>query len=468
MKYMSKESLIDAVYRVYGDLGKVLSELFGYKIVNESNNRTTLVCPHHSSKSNNRGANCYVLDGKTLFCHSCGHQGGLYEALAINLGCSKEDAKEWIAEKIGYTLKKADIQQATIVDIRKKYCALAHKYFDADKNKEVYQYLAKRGVGKRMVTRFGIGYIDSWHEINAMKKMGYTDTQLKETGIIAVSKKSGKEYPAFMNRIILMAGDNIYGRSFGRESDLPHLYSKGTNKVFNLNTNLPTKTCGEPKDIVFVVESIFDAISTQAYINGLHENWGVVATLGTHGVKDEELVPILQETKAQEIVLIPDSDPWKKPNGVAHAVGQKAGLKKAKMFEQAGVNVRVMVLPEDSDPNDIAKRRESLAMFRQMVDKSLTVVQYQLYCMSHYFDLATMGGKQSFAQRSKKVLLESKISLKKPLVEWVAKLIGVDMDELAKFYSQTLKNQEVIQTIKGYLAKGYKVEDIVKNIASRL
>ena len=57
---------------------------------------------------------------------------------------------------------------------------------------------------KSVLTRFGIGYApDSWSAlVDALRKKGYTDQELRDSGLVTISKKNGNLFDRFRDRLM--------------------------------------------------------------------------------------------------------------------------------------------------------------------------------------------------------------------------------------------------------------------------
>ena len=317
--------------------------------------------------------------------------------------------------------------------------------------------------------KFRIGYVADNSALNNMRNDGYTDEELLKAGILCESKKEGQKYWCpFYRRVTILAGENVYGRFVPREGEvvkgLPHLYTSGKNSLFNENSIRPEAG----RDVLFVVESIFDAITIQQYIDALNENWAVVATLGTKGIKKEELIEKMRTSGAKELVLVPDADPWysKKNVGLTrHGVGQISGLKMAKSFADAGLSVRIVVLPEDSDPNDLSKRHYPEKDFRDvLVKKALTTVQFQLWLEGHYLDLSEMTGQETLLKRAKEIVEQNGILAKEPFFKWLAEFAGLSISDVENAFSHTFEKKAVMDYVRKCLAAGKSDEEIMSHI----
>ena len=59
-------------------------------------------------------------------------------------------------------------------------------------------------MSRGILTTFGVGYApDSWDSlVKAMRAKGYTDEELKESGLVTVSQKNGNLFDRFRDRLM--------------------------------------------------------------------------------------------------------------------------------------------------------------------------------------------------------------------------------------------------------------------------
>ncbi len=245
---------------------------------------------------------------------------------------------------------------------------------------------------------------------NTAKQLNIEDEELlKRAGILGTAG-SGNTYFPFKGRVIARVSDTaFYGRALNPDEKRKHLYSAGASNFqpwgLNRAREIATRKGIEK---LFIVESILDAASVEAFIDAtFQKEWVALATLGTMGVKLEALVAFCKELKPAEVVIIPDCDPWRKEDGRVHAPGQQTGMKRADALQAAGLAVRVMPLPNGADPNDMTAPKKlnwSAVKFLSVLDRALSPLQYRLWCSAHYFDLKTEGGRQGFLNRALKTI----------------------------------------------------------------
>ena len=455
-----------------GTITQVLVKYGGYRVVREGHGggQNSLWCPHHNdSEGNRRGENCHANDSNnTWFCYSCAndgsqaiHGGSYVQVIMQAHNMDNKEAFRFLVHECGEDLRE-DIKRTT-VDVRKEFARVCAKRFIEKMNRDprynaAAKYCAGRGFVMRTIKKFLVGF-STGDEIEILHQQGITNEELLEAGIFAISSRTGKMYNAFRGRVTMMTGDNLYGRDINPDTRLRHRYTTSGNSVFNLNAAKAVR-----RDAVLVVEAAFDAMTLDQYIRRLGMNWSVIATCGTHGIKDEDLMKVMKDLDPLEVIFVPDCDPWQK-GGKKHAPGQYSVLKKAKVFTKNGFNVRVLCLPENSDPNDLSKNGIGAGKFKKMVDGALPVVNYEIYAESHSYDLTQVGARESFLQKCKEILASNNVGLTSDIVAQVAELVGKTAEEVSSFLSGSFMKSAVMQYFGICHRHGMTDEEIVKHIS---
>ena len=102
-----------------------------------------------------------------------------------------------------------------------------HSQLYAPVGQEALNYALGRGMNKYILTTFGVGYApDSWDNLtNALRKKGYTEEEIRQSGLVSVSRKNGGIFDRFRDRlmfpIIDVRGNVIAfgGRVIKKDSD---------------------------------------------------------------------------------------------------------------------------------------------------------------------------------------------------------------------------------------------------------
>lgn len=457
--------LISACNNKWGGIQGLMTSEFGYVIAQQGDD-AKMVCPNHTSEANNHGGNCHASNSKGVWqCFSCGEGGGYLDLVMINKNMTKAEAIRWLAEETGFSLGVS--QERSPKDVRQAFVRLCHQnLMDGIAKKDARYllaetYLRNRGMSAKTIKKFSVGFcVRHGNEISQMKKLGYTGEEMEKAHILRTSKK-GQKYCALGNRVIVMAGDNIYGRDIAPDSNFKHYYTSSKHKLFGKNA-----AGFKHRKIVFVVEAVLDAMAVQQFIDLLQENWAVVSTYGTGGIGNEELVKDLVKINPDEVIVIPDSDPWLK-NGRPHGVGQKKGLEKADAIQKAGISTRIMVLPEGKDPCDLTKDGLPEQDFRQLVElRTMFPERYAIYSLARTSGniKASYDTKKRFLNGVKNILAFRKISLRKEMVEWLSRVVEMDEPEIYDVLRNSFDQASVLAYFARCWAAGKTDEEIVAHI----
>lgn len=436
----------------------------GFAIVNDSNpSRVLAVCPHHDSQNNRKGGNCHLNDVEGVGnCFSCGNGFNSVSLVKEELGLHGRQLVRWFEENFNVTLTDGETA-LTVDDARRSFCYRCTQTV----NDAAMDYIKSRGINDESVKHFGIGYCPegnaAWNIINAMQSEGYSRELLLQAGVLTLSKK-GKVYCPWQNRITFMVGQNIYGRSIEKGTFLPHRYSESGNMIFN------QASLKKGVKVVFLVEAAIDAIIVRQYARALNKEWTVIATCGTNGIKPEVLIGAIKDVTPDEVVIIPDCDPWTATTGKRHAVGQRSGLKKAKFLVEAGIHVRIMVLDEGTDPADMGKLKVPVEEFFKRFQKAPNPCRYEIFMERHYWEISKIGAsaKEGFLSAVKGILSANQIPLKEDIIEYLSQLTMTSRDEIRNFFDNSFSQSEVLKYFRRCRSAGMQDEAILKHIQELL
>lgn len=465
--------------KAFGSITLFLEKYCGYRVVRRGGvgEQSSLWCPHHADTDNNRkGMNCHSNDDKDVwYCYTCKNEGahiasGSYvQAIMEARNMSKEEAFEWCCNEAG--IKRGKTNGYDPVSVRRMFVQECHRRLMENYSTEgsdyhlATEYITKRGFIGKTVTKYAMGYSNS-SELDALKSKGITTEDLIRADILRKSKKNGRLYNAFRGRVVMMCGNNIYGRAISDDKVLKHLYTSSGNLIFNAVSAEKQK-----RDKLFIVESIYDALSIEQFIDRLGLNATCVGTLGTQGIKLDKLVAWVKKVNPVEVIIIPDSDPWfnQKNLGRRHMAGQKAGLKKAKALMQEGISVRLMPLKTGMDPNDLSKvmpdgTRVGAKDFLEMINKAMPVLQFEIFCEAHYYKFSCLGAKDAFLAKVRDIVLSNNIRLSSEIVRYISAIIHTEEDEVRDYFSNTLLMRSTMDYFQKCYAGGYSDQQILDHI----
>ena len=357
---------IEDVVGQYVSLKRSGSNLFG-------------LCPFHGEKT----ASFSVAPDKGIYyCFGC-HKGGSVINFEMEIeGLSYPDAVRALAKRVGMEVPEDEQyqsryrQQERLWALNKEAARFFHTQLYGQAGRQGLAYAQKRGMPKSTLTKFGIGFApDSWSSLcNAMRAKGYTDEELKQTGLASVSREKGNVYDRFRNRLMFPIIDvrgNVIGFG-GRVMDdsTPKYLNSPESMVFNKRKNLFALNLAKKSSLgyLILVEGYMDAVALHQYGFDC-----AVASLGT-SLTEEHAALLARYT--EQVVLIYDGD----------NAGQNATQRAIPMLEKAGLQVKVLQMKDAKDPDEYLKKFGA-DRFKLLLEDASNRVEYQLRAIMRKYDL---------------------------------------------------------------------------------
>ena len=305
-----------------------------------------------------------VNDEKEFYhCFSTGEHGNIFDFLMKTQSVGFGEAVKTLAAEAGmqpYRFtnfdEKKDLRFNTYKKIFQEYKDNFNQQLYNEDNKEALNYLYKRGLNKKVIEEFRLGFVPWKNNFYDQLSKKYSEEEINLTGLYYKSDKTGKFVDRFNSRIIFpvnnISGDTIAfgGRiivdgKFAKYINSPEteFYKKGS-MIFNLDK---AKFLRSEKDEVLIVEGYMDAVSV--YASGIKN---VISNSGT--AFTERQINLVWKFFSKPIICLDGDDS-----------GQKAAIRIAeRLFPLISENSKVYfsVMPEDKDPDDYIKEygKESL------------------------------------------------------------------------------------------------------------
>ena len=316
-------------------------------------------CPFHNEKT----PSFVVSPSKGLYkCFGCGKGGNAVTFIMEHEGVSYPEALKMVAKRYGIEVKERELteEEQHRNDDRESMFALngwAADYFasylahDAEGMSVGMTYFRqKRGMTDATIRKFGLGFCPSKGDRMSKDALaaGYKREFLLSTGLSLARESDGSLYDRFRDRVIFPV-HNISGRivAFGgrtlrTDKNVAKYQNSPESEIYSKKRELYglyfAKKAIQQKDCAILVEGYFDVISMhQAGV----EN--VVASSGT-SLTTEQIRLVGRFTK--NITVIYDGD----------AAGIHAAIRGIDMILAEGLNVRVVLLPPEDDPDTFAHR----------------------------------------------------------------------------------------------------------------
>ena len=362
------------------------------------------LCPFHNERTPSFNVNPH----RQIFkCFGCGAGGSVFRFVMDYEHLDFVAAVRKLADKAGIKIPEAEMSQADYerADLRRRLLSLhaeAAEFFhqqlmrgnSADAARE---YMKKRGLSAEVAKSWKIGFApDSWDGLlSAMQAGGFSEMELKESGLFSHGEDSGKMYDRFRGRVmfpicndtgevIAFSGRVLFAEQspakYVNSPETP-LFTKG-NVLFGLNKSKRALIAAKQ---AIVCEGQVDLIT--AFEAGVQN---VIAPQGT--AFTDRQARILKRY-VDEVVLCFDAD----------AAGEKAAERSLPHLLAEGLLVRVMTLPQGEDPDSLI-RTQGAEVFRERVAAAKDFFDHQIDRLTGAPDFATPRGKIAAARKLAELL----------------------------------------------------------------
>lgn len=317
-------------------------------------------CPFHNEKT----PSFTVSPTKEIFkCFGCGKAGNTVSFVMEHEKITYPEALRYLAEKYKIEIDETVPGPAAQLERTEReslYIVLeaAQKYYadnllNTDEGKAIaLSYFKERKLTEATIKNFGLGWSSpGWDNFSQWAiKNSYTKDFLLKTGL-SIETQDGKLVDRFRERVLFPI-HNISGKVLGfggrilksvSGKEAKYINSPET-EVYNKSKVLygisQAKKAIRQQDSCILVEGYMDVLSL--YQRGV-EN--VVASSGT-SLTEEQLKLVKRFT--ENIYFLFDGD----------VAGQKAALRGVDLALEQGLNVKVVVLPVEHDPDSFAKEHD--------------------------------------------------------------------------------------------------------------
>ena len=374
------------------DLAAIASE---YTLLKPKGNRLWGCCPFHSEKTPSFSV---VPDEQFYYCFGCHAGGSVVQFVMDAEKLTYVEAIKYLAQRAGMELPD-DVdddrlrQERALKERLYAACKDAAMFYHAkllsEEGKEAQKYLMGRNIDAATAAKFGLGYAPpGWDNLlKYMTEKGYSNEHLLAAGLIIQGKGRDKYYDAYRDRVmfpIVSTAKRVLGfgaRTMG--NDTPKYLNTGDTPIFNKRNNLYGLNLQRGKHLadIIIVEGYMDVISL--YKAGVTN---AVASLGTALTQQQAR---LIKRYVPKVYISYDGD----------SAGQNATLRGLDILAKEGLDVRVIVIPDNMDPDDYAKKfggQEYLAL----KDKALMLNGFKLDSLMGGIDLSTPDGREEYAKKA--------------------------------------------------------------------
>ncbi len=338
-------------------------------------------CPFHNEKT----PSFTVSPAKELYkCFGCGKSGNTITFVMEHEKVSYVDALRWLATRYNIEIEETQVsdqqkQQMQVADSLYVINNFAGKFFEDQLfNSEeginiALSYLKERGFREEIIKKFQIGYNPQQRDAltKALLSNQFNRELLPRTGLVVVRNETDLQ-DNYRGRIIFPIHNNsgkIIGfgaRVIGKAEKAPKYINTPENELYVkskiLYGSFFARMAIDKQDECLLVEGYTDVVSLhQAGI----EN--VVASGGTSLTVDQLR---LVKKYTNNLTIIYDGD----------SAGVKAALRGLDMALEEGLNVRLVLIPDNEDPDSYVNKvgKEAFQKFIKENKKDFIIFQLEV------------------------------------------------------------------------------------------
>lgn len=396
------------------------------------------LCPFHSEKTPSFSVSA---DKQIYKCFGCGKGGGAINFVMELDNLPFRDAVALLAKRAGLEVPDsgysagAKERREKLLTINKQAARTFHRWLYAPEGAEGLAYLQRRGLSRRTLTSFGLGFAPNrWDAlIQELGQQGYDKRDLLDAGL-AVSNQDGRIYDRFRNRVMFPIID-IRGEVIGfggrvMDDSTPKYLNSPDTPVYNKSRNVFALNIAKKSKAgrVILTEGYMDTIS-------LHQAGfdSAVASLGTSLTPEHAQ---LLSRYFPEAIIAYDGD----------GAGVSAAQRAIPLLERAGMKVRVLRMTGAKDPDEFIKQYGRDAFLR-LLDQSENQVDYRLEQIRKKYDLSDDSQKVGFLQEAAQLLSSLPSAVEREIYgQHAAETAGVSPEavaqEVKKAFQRRLRKEQ--------------------------
>ena len=403
----------------------IVSVISSYMELKPKGRRLWGLCPLHGEKT----ASFSVSPDKQVFyCFGC-HKGGSVVQFVMEMErLTFPEAVRFLAERVGMQMpEEVDdtrmMQQRAYRERLYEACKLAARFFMetllGSEGGPGRAYLKSRGLGGDAVKRFGLGYAqDSWDALKTyLFDKGYTQQELLDAGLLVHNPSSNRVYDAYRGRVIFpIVGANGRVLGFGArvlDDSKPKYINTGDTPIYNKRNNLyglHLQKGGKLADLI-IVEGYTDVIGL--YQAGVTN---VTASLGTALTQQQAR---LLKRYVDTVYIAYDGD----------SAGQNATIRGLDILRAEGLSVRVIVFPDELDPDEFIHRYGKEA-FDKLKDDALSLNAFKLEALARGYALDNENEREKYAMEACKLIASLQPIERDRYLKQVARKTGYPLEAL--------------------------------------
>ena len=418
------------------------------------------LCPFHNEKT---GSFSVSPNKQMYYCFGCGAGGNVFTFLMQYENFTFGEAMQSLADRVGIELPQQEMTSAQrreadrrtrLLEINKEAAKYFYTLLRSPRGQKAYQYFKKRELSDETMQKFGLGYSDQYSDdlYRYLRKKGYDDDILKDSGLITIDEVRGG-HDKFWNRAMFPIMDvhnrviGFGGRVMG-DGEPKYLNSPET-RIFDKSRNLYGLNIARTtrKNQLLLCEGYMDVIA-------LHQAGfdNAVASLGTALTSGHAN---LLKRYTKEVYLTYDSD----------GAGVKAALRAIPILKEVGIVTKVINMRPYKDPDEFIKALGS-EEYQKRIDEAENSFLFEIRIMQENYDMNDPESKTAFYNEIAQKLLGFSEELERNnYIEAVAEKYQIGFDNLRKLVNNLAVKGGLVREhtpLKSGINENKKKEDGMK------
>ena len=431
------EDLIEEV-RMKNDIVDVIS---GYVKLQKKGSSYFGLCPFHNEKSPSFSVS---RQKQMYYCFGCGAGGNVFTFLMEYENYTFIEAVEYLAERSGVELPKAEYSReakeraglkASLLEINKAAAQYFYVQLKSEQGKAGYTYLRERRLSDETIRAFGLGYSNKYSDdlYRYLRSKGYQEEMIRQAGLISIDEKHGV-YDKFWNRVMFPIMDvnsrviGFGGRVMGDAK--PKYLNSPETPIFDKSRNLYglNRARSSRKPYFLLCEGYMDVIAMhQAGFTNAVASLGTALTAGHAS---------LIRRYVQEVYLTYDE------------AGTKAALRAVPILREAGISAKVIRMDPYKDPDEFIKNLGA-EEFEQRIEGAKNGFMFTLEILEREYHMDSPEGKTAFFQEAARRLIGFQDELERNnYIEAVAKAYRISEESLKKLVSKTAVREGMAKPVE--------------------
>jgi DNA primase len=406
----------------------IVDVINGYTSLKRKGRSYEACCPFHHEKT----PSFKVDREKQMYhCFGCGVGGNVFTFVMEYENMTFPEAVEYLAGRAGMTLPEKDMSgvdrskeqyKLTLREMNKAAAAYFHYLLKhSEHGKNAYNYFKNRGLSDEIINSFGLGYSDIYRDdlYKYLRSKGYTDSQLKDSGLVTIDEKDGGT-DKFWNRAMIPILDinskviGFGGRVMGDAK--PKYINTSDTVIFDKSRNLFAMNIARRsrRKGFICCEGYMDVISMhQAGFDNAVASLGTAFTFGHANIL---------KRYTNEVYLAYDSD----------GAGVAATMKVIAILRELGISARVINMRPYKDPDEFIQALGSEA-FEERINKAESAIMFEVRMLSENYNQNDPEEKTTFQKETaKKLALIDEPLERSNYIEAVANLYHIDSKALGE------------------------------------